>query len=275
MNLKAKNPKVSVVVAVYNREAEIERFLKSVKNQSYENLEAVVVDDGSTDNTVAVSRKYTSKVFARKHTERSLQRNFGVKFSTGKYVLVLDSDMILTTNVVRDCVRIAQSNGFKALIVPERSIGEGYWAKVKAFERSFYVGDETIEAARFFDKETFLKFGGYDTTLTGPEDWDLPLRMRKFGLKIGRIGSYILHDEGKLSLIKTLKKKFYYGRHAHGYAKRHPEMISSQGNLFFRPAFIRGWRRLLENLTLTLGLIIMRGFEMLAAATGFLYGLFN
>lgn len=275
MKSKAKDPKVSIVVAVRDRAKEIERFLKSIKEQTYRNIEIIVVDDGSKDNTVEISKKYADKVFARRHMERSVQRNFGVRSASGEYVLILDSDMILTKKVVEDCIRaISKNKDYGALVIPEKSIGEGFWTRVKAFERSFYIGDKTIEAARFFNKKLFRRFDGYDTTLTGPEDWDLPLRMRKAGVKIGRIGSYILHDEGRLSLPKTVIKKFYYGRHAHGYARRHPEMIISQGNLFFRAAFVRKWRKLLNNPILTLGLIIMRGLEMLSAGAGFIYGLF-
>ena len=68
--------------------------------------------------------------------------------------------------------------GAGAVIVPERTVGQGYWAKVRAFERSFYVGQDGVEAARFFRRDVFESLGGFDEVLflPGCEDWDLNLR---------------------------------------------------------------------------------------------------
>ena len=59
-----------------------------------------------------------------------------------------------------------------ALYIPERIVGDGFWIKVRDFERSFYVGT-VIDAVRFIRKDLFEKIGGFDETLIGPEDWDL------------------------------------------------------------------------------------------------------
>ncbi len=264
---------ISVIVTTKNEEAVIEDFLKSVKSQSYKQWEVIVVDNNSTDKTKELSLKYTQKVFNR-GPERSSQRNYGVEKASGRYVLVLDADMQLEKDVLRECVEQLESHDqIGALIIPERSFGIGFWSACKAFEREFYVGDESIEAARCFRKELFIKFKGYDASITGPEDFELPLRMRKAGVLIGRIDSYILHNEKRLSLWRTMKKKFYYASHASVYLKRHPDMTMSQGNLLFRPAFIRGWKKLLRHPILALGMLTMRSLEMAAAGCGLIYGL--
>ena len=260
--------KLSLIITTKNEEAVIENLLKSLKRQSFKNFEIIIVDNNSSDRTKEISKKYTKHVY-NFGPERSSQRNYGVRKASGDYILILDADMELTKNVLKSCVsEISRNNNIEGLIIPEKSIGKGFWAKCKAFERQFYIGDENIEAARFFTRKTFIKFKGYDASMTGPEDWDLPLRMKKKGVKIGRIREYILHNEKKFSPINSAKKKFYYALHSKEYLKRHPEMIFTQGNLFFRSAFYQNLNKLLENPSVTVGFLLIRFLEMSAAALG-------
>lgn len=269
MRNKKKLTLVSVIITTKNSARTLEKLLGSINNQSYGNIETIVVDNNSTDDTKTIARLMGVVCF-NKGPERSAQRNFGVLKTKGKYILVLDSDMILTKNVVAECVReIHGRNNFSAIVIPERSIGTGFWTKIKVYEREFYLGEEAIEAARFFKKSVFNKFGGYDTSMTGPEDWDLPLRMRNGGEKIGRIKSFVLHDEGKFSPFYSAKKKFYYAASARKYFKKHPEMIASQGNLIFKPVFFKKWRKLIGHPFLALSMFFMRSVEMFGAILGF------
>ena len=142
--------------------------------------------------------------------ERSAQRNAGARNAAGAYLFFVDADMELESNVVQEAVEAAGS-GAAAVVVPERSVGDGLWTAAKALERSCYEGDQTIEAARFFRRDAFERYDGYDETLTGPEDWDLPARMAK-SEAIGRTKAGIVHHEGHLTLRGLAEKKFYYGR---------------------------------------------------------------
>ncbi len=262
---------VSIVVASYNEERNIERFLKSVKSQSYPDIEVVVVDDGSTDRTVEIAKKYITKVYARSHAERSVQRNFGVSKASGKYVLVLDVDMELTPNVVKSCLENIKN--YKALIVPERTVGKGFMATIRKFEREMYMGDSTIEVARFFAKKNFNEFGGYDVNLTGAEDYDLPKRiMDKYGKSsIGWAKEWILHHETQLTLQKQLRKKFYYAGKSASYAKKHPDLIATQGNMLFRPAYARNWRKFIAKPLIGTTFIFIRLLEASAAVAGYIH----
>lgn len=261
---------VSCIVTTRNEEKVIGTLLESIKSQSYKDIEIILVDNNSTDKTVQIARKFTKKVF-NKGPERSVQRNFGVKKARGEYALILDADMVLTKNVLKDLVETVRKDKYKAMVIPEKSFGIGFWAKCKAFEREFYVGEESIEAARFFKRSIFLKFDGYDTSMTGPEDYDLPLRMKKRGLKIGRIKSYILHNEKRFNPLKSAKKKFYYASHAQKYFKRHPEMAISQGNLLFRPVFFRRWKKLFSHPILAFGMFFVKMVEMLGVLAGIIF----
>ena len=93
-----KVEKVSVVIATKDEEKNIGRLLESIKKQTYCSWEIIVVDNSSSDGTVKLARKYTRAVY-NCGPERSAQRNFGVDKSLGKYVLILDADMELSSRV--------------------------------------------------------------------------------------------------------------------------------------------------------------------------------
>ena len=237
-----KNPLVSVIVPTRNSERTLERCLMSIRNQTYKNIEIIVVDNNSIDRTKEIASKYADKVY-NKGPERSSQRNFGVMKSKGEYVLVHDSDIYFPEECVMECISLVFSKNAKAIILPEKSIGEGFWAKVKAFERSFYVGNDLIEAPRFFHKKLYLDVGGYDETLTACEDWDLTNKIRRKGVEIYRTEKMLLHDEGKLTLAGS-KKKSYYAKWINEYKKRYPQLAKKQFNPFYRfplnKLFIKG-----------------------------------
>lgn len=260
---------VSVIITTKNSARTLKALLESIKHQSYKEIEIILVDNFSTDETCSIAHRYTKNVY-NKGPERSAQRNFGASKAKGKYVFILDSDMELEERVTEECVNVLKNERFGAVVIPEKSFGDGFWTRFKVFEREFYEGEDAIEAARFFRKNLFEEFGGYDLAITGPEDWDLPLRMRKQGVRIGRIKSYILHNELIFSPWKSAKKKFYYASGAGQYLKRHPEMIFSQGNLLFRNVFFKKWRKLLLNPFLTIGMVYVRILETVGAVAGLL-----
>lgn len=264
-----RNPSVSIVIPTRNEERNIGRLIESIQKQTYQNIDIVVVDDGSTDKTVEIARKLKARVFSRKHEERSAQRNFGAKQARGKYFIFLDADMELTHDVVKDCIETSQKGNFKLLIIPERTVGNNYIAKIRNFEREMYMGDFSIEVARFFDRDVFFEFGGYDLELTGPEDYDLPYRISK-KYKIGRSHKYILHHEENATLRKLLSRKYYYAKKGAKYATKHPELILTQGDLLFRKAYFKNWRKFFAKPILGVSFIIVRILEASWAVAGYL-----
>ncbi len=217
--MKDNNPLVSVIVPTKNSEEFIEACLKSIKEQTYKNIELIVVDNHSTDNTISIAKKYTDKVF-KKGPERSAQRNYGALISRGLYLIFIDSDMEVTKGVIRSCLStIQKQKKIGAIIIPEESFGDGFWAQCKRLERSFYLGNDAIEAPRFIEKKLFTSITGYDESLIAGEDWDLAIRLKE-SAKISRIKERILHNEGKLKLGRTLQKKYYYAKQAKAYLKR-------------------------------------------------------
>ena len=270
-----KNPLVSILVHTKNSQRTIKEHLESIRGQSYSNIEIIFVDNNSTDNTVKIAREFTDNIY-NFGPERSAQRNFGALKANGDYFLVPDSDMILGKNVVRECVSLMLKNPrIKEIVIPEKSIGIGFWTKCKILERSFYLGVDWIEAARFFDRKTFEAMNGYDEENTGTEDFDLPQRIiKKYGRQsMGRIEEFISHDEGKISLIKQLKKKFYYAQNLNAYKKNNLDYYYLQINIIKRYLlFFSNPKKLLENPVVGFGLFVMKTLEFAAGGLGYLKG---
>ena len=91
-------PKVSVIVPVYNVEKYIDKCLKSLVNQTLSDIEIIVVNDGSTDNSETIIKQYLEKYqnkikyVIKQNGGLSDARNYGMKFATGEYIAFLDSD---------------------------------------------------------------------------------------------------------------------------------------------------------------------------------------
>lgn len=270
-------PLVSVIITTKNEQKSLGRLIESVNSQTYPKIEIVVVDNYSTDKTKEIAKKFNVS-FYQYGPERSAQRNFGAKKSKGDYLFFLDADMELTPKVIEDCVNVVINEKVDGVVVPEESRWTNFWGKVKAFERSFYneKGDPITDAARLFKSEIFLKVGGYDETITGPEDWDLPDRVREAGFQIGRSNETIYHHEQEISPKKLFKKKFYYGLNAHKYLTKHKIGVFSPKTIYFlRPLFYKNWFKLIKHPVLSAAMIYMLSIELLGGGLGYLFGRFK
>ncbi len=108
--------KVSIVVPVYNVEIYLNRCLNSLVNQDYKNIEIIIVNDGSPDNSQMIIDKYKKeysnviKAFTKKNEGLSEARNFGLKKATGDYVVFIDSDDYVETNMISEMIKCASKN---------------------------------------------------------------------------------------------------------------------------------------------------------------------
>ena len=96
-----ENKKISIVVPIYNVEKYLAECIESIQNQSYKNLEIILVDDESPDNSGKIAEKYASnderiKVIHKKNGGLSDARNAGIEVATGDYLMFVDSDDLLT-----------------------------------------------------------------------------------------------------------------------------------------------------------------------------------
>lgn len=264
-------PLVSVIVTSRNNEDTIDNCLASIKAQTYEAIELIVVDNNSRDATPAIARRYTDNVF-NLGPERSAQRNFGAAQATGAFLFIIDSDMRLGPRVIEACMHAVENPATQAVIVPEHSIGDGFWAKCKSLERSFYVGQDSIEAARFFGRDIFDQAGRYSEEMTGGEDWDLSRRIAKL-THIGRVDEFILHDEGRLYFGKTLKKMYYYAGNAVAYFAKNPTtsaLTDQSGPLARYKLFFSSPGKLFAQPLVGLGMLALKTGEYAAGGLGYI-----
>jgi glycosyltransferase involved in cell wall biosynthesis len=268
-------PLFSVIVTTFNSEFFINECLISIFKQTYKEIEIIVVDNNSKDRTVEISKNYTNKIF-NIGPERSAQRNYGASKSNGEFLLIVDSDMILSTTVVEDlALKFIGNPEYKALVIPEESFGVGFWSSCKKLERSFYIGIPWMEAARAFRKLDFHNVGGYDEENTGTEDYDLPHRIEAiYGRKaINRIDSFIYHNEGNLKLLNSCKKKFYYARNLDVYTrkKENSNYFLKQANPFYRFfLLLNNPLVLLKNPILSIGMLYLKFCELISGAFGYI-----
>lgn len=110
-----KDPLVSIVIPVYNRSKTIRRAILSVSNQAYKNIELIIVDDASTDNTPKIIKNYINKNKTLTITYLRVKKNMGVvsaraegiKRAKGEYIAFLDSDDELTPNSISDRISVS------------------------------------------------------------------------------------------------------------------------------------------------------------------------
>lgn len=265
---------VSIIITTKNSEEFIAGCIKSVINSNYTatgEIEIIVVDNYSIDKTVLIANSLGAKTFI-KGPERSAQRNYGVQKASGEIIGILDVDMTLSENVITECVEIFQNNEkIKALYIPEKIFVNDFFNKVRNFERSFYNAT-VIDGVRFFRREDFLKIGGFDTSITGVEDWDLDRRIKNVG-EVSIIKSPLFHHENH-TLKKYIIKKSYYASNFDNYFRKwgFDETTKKQFGLYYRyiGVFVEKgkWKKLLLHPVLAFSmyfLLFLKGFVYILA----------
>ena len=107
--------KVSIIIPVYNVEKYLEKCIKSVLNQTYQNLEIILVDDGSKDKSAIICDEYMVKdnritVIHKQNGGLSSARNAGIEVATGEAVFFLDSDDYISKECIEKLVKLMKKN---------------------------------------------------------------------------------------------------------------------------------------------------------------------
>lgn len=182
--------KISIIIPSYNQELYLPDAIESCLNQTVKPHEIIVVDDGSTDNSLYIAQDYESKgVTVISQTNRGLSsaRNTGIMNSTGDWILPLDSDDILQENAIEIITKAIESNdadviglSFKEFGIRETLIVLMPNPKVEDFKIANRIG-----YCSAIKKSVLLEVGGYSSKLLwGFEDYHLWFNLLSRGKKI-------------------------------------------------------------------------------------------
>lgn len=191
------SPKISIITICYNSEKHIEETIKSVISQDYQNLEYIIIDGGSKDNTMNIINKYRdkiSKVISEPDEGISDAFNKGIKLASGDLIGIVNSDDLLMPGAaaeiadqydgISDIVRGNQliynpETGMEYILSPSR--------KFKRYPMGFHV----CHMATYISKKAFEKYGLYRKDFRIAMDLEIVYRMNRKGAKIQYIDTVI------------------------------------------------------------------------------------
>ncbi len=235
-----KNPKVSVIIPVYNGEKTLSQCLASVLSQSYRNYEVILVDNNSTDKTKSIIKEFQKEnkkvvYLFEKERKRGAARNTGEKKAKGEIILMTDSDCIVPKNWIKEMIKLIIENKCIAVGGIKKPIKLNYWTK-NIQEESERINKERLkdnkigllDTANFAIKKSVLKKIGYTNPgLFSGNDIELMSRLKAKGYPICFQKFSVLHYHPD-TFLKVFKKYF---KRAEWYYKIR-KMHSANKNLF-------------------------------------------
>ncbi len=205
--------KVSVIISVFNGERFLSQAVESVLNQTHDNLEVVIIDDGSTDHSeeialgLAVDRRV--KNFKQNNGGVATARNLGIAHATGDYVAFLDQDDLWAPRKLEYQLALFQSNDDIALVHGNiefiDTVGKFMvlpkWAWVKPIAsyciKELFIGNNIATLTTLIRKTCFDEVGIFRQKFAPADDWDMWLRLGvkyPFGFIPEVLGYYRIHD---------------------------------------------------------------------------------
>jgi len=193
-------PRVSIIIPAYNAETYLGDAIRSVLTQSFGNIELILVNDGSTDETAAIMQSFTDprvQIHQQANLGVCAARNLGISKSKGQYLVFLDSDDVLLEDKI-EC-QLAALDAYRPRI-PRLEIVNSGWSLISADGEKLNDVTPWTDAPRLdfadwllwkpifpgalmLDREAVAAIGGFDERLKQAEDVDLILRMAANGSK--------------------------------------------------------------------------------------------
>ncbi len=217
-------PRVSIIIPTYNRSKLLRVALESALAQTYPNIEVIVVDDGSTDDTATVMAQYAGRVTYLKQANQDVAaaRNTGIRAASGEYLTFLDDDdLILPTKIARQ-VHVLDSQPGVGLVHCQfyRANGDGNYLDKMGLLPEGKVLHKLVcsnfvwVGAPLVRRHCFDQVGLFDEGIpSATADWDMWLRIAQAGYRFACIqeplGVYRIHRDSMLSDVARLERGLF------------------------------------------------------------------
>lgn len=207
---------ISVIIPLYNKEHYIESTIQSVLQQTFNDFEIIIIDDGSTDNSAQKTRAFNDsriRYYYQENQGVSSARNYGIKVSKGEFIAFLDADDTWEPGFLKAMCDLAQQYPQESVFSvaqanrPITTLPFGV-SIVKDFCSYFYC---FCTGSLFFKKEVFENVGFFRQNIQIGEDFDMWLRIACKYHYVYLNEPYLIHPiatENNLSLIRDFGKTF-------------------------------------------------------------------
>ncbi|RMG40530.1 MAG: glycosyltransferase [Candidatus Dadabacteria bacterium] len=192
--ISLNDPLVSVVVPAFNKQDYILETLQSILAQDYKNIELIIVNDSSTDNTVEVVKSFSSnnpscniRVLDKPNGGTSDAKNFGIRHANSRVVLTVDADDLLRPNYISTGIKMMRERGANLFCANVEIFGArtGEWIPHE-YDTFMIRYDNCIAMAQMYDKALWEAAGGFKTSFAFVEDWELWVNFSRFGLVVAK-----------------------------------------------------------------------------------------
>lgn len=150
-----KQPKVSVIMPVYNTEKYVKEAIQSIRDQTLTDFELIVINDGSTDNSLHLIKTIPDsriRVFSQENAGQGAARNHGLQYARGEYIYFMDSDDILDREALRECFQICEEQHLDFVFFDAINFGENY-QNILTYERKHYLDEGIKEGIAWFTEQ--------------------------------------------------------------------------------------------------------------------------
>lgn len=169
-------PLVSIVIASYNYGRFLREAIASALGQTHPNVEVLVVDDGSTDDSVAVAAEHPVRVIEKANEGVARTRNRGAREARGEYLVFLDADDVLAPTFVERCLAALGSAAYAYTAVEKFGLQTGL-LHTRPFDGRALFDGNFIPVSVLIRRAIFLDEGGFDPTWPAHEDHELWARL--------------------------------------------------------------------------------------------------
>lgn len=218
MSKENSSPLVSVIIPCFNAEKYIDKCILSVLEQDYENIEIIIIDDGSTDGSLEIIKKYNNvNILTQSNSGACVARNAGLKISRGKYVKFLDSDDVLLCGILKRQVNLAELSSDNDIIYGDYIVNKGNKKKYVCTnignnnQTALLFLNDILTTTPLHQRWMLIKVNGFDERLKNGQEWNLHIRLSSEGFyfKYDNFASfeYNIHDsESRISVNSFYNK---------------------------------------------------------------------